>query len=164
RANIFMDGHEELAAELMWKPANASDWQRTPMQALGNDAWEAQIFPRKLGRYVFTVRAWVDAWRSFRSQLQKKHAAGVDVALEVEEARRMLRVYVKGARGKGAAAVNIIEAVLQKVGAPLEDGPVRKLRPRQGSSRSPGQDATVAIPAATDKQVEALLTEELAAA
>src|SRR5690606_1011644 len=92
RANIFMDGHEELAAELMWKPANASDWQRTPMQALGNDAWEAQIFPRKLGRYVFTVRAWVDAWRSFRSQLQKKHAAGVDVALEVEEARRMLRV------------------------------------------------------------------------
>ena len=166
RANVFMDGHEELAAELLWRPVNESDWQHCAMQALGNDAWEARIMPRKLGRYVYTVRAWLDSWRSYCVQLEKKAAAGTDVSLEVEEGRRMLQACLERARGEDDEAAAAIAAALEFVGPPLDEGPARKLRPRPSTARqhAPDMPATVDIPAATPAQVEALLDETLALA
>ena len=166
RATIFVDGHDELAAEVLWRPVNASEWKRTPMKALGNDAWEARILPRKLGRYVFTVRAWLDTWRSYRVQLQKKHAAGVEVSLEVEEGRRMLGSFldVAGKRDQQAAAV--VEAALDKLGRPLDAASARKLRPRPGGLRALPQESqdAVKIPPATDAHVATLVDDALAAA
>ena len=163
RANIFMDGHEELAAELLWRAANETDWQKIPMRALGNDAWEASIFPRKLGHYLFTVRAWVNTWHSFRVQLQKKHAAGVDVSLEVEEARRMLKTWLHKAKSRDEQAAAMLDKTLSVIGQPLDEAPVRKLRPRPGGTRVPPAESagSVAIPPAHPQQVEALLTDAL---
>ncbi len=165
-ANIFMDGHEELAAEVLWRPVNETEWHRTPMRAVGNDAWEAHIFPRKLGRYVFTVRAWWDVWQSFRVQLQKKYAASVDVSLEVEEARRILQGLLKRARLRDEESAETIENILATVGKPMDDAPARKLRPRPGGPRAlpPETHADVVVPAASTEQVEALLDEGLARA
>src|SRR5690606_23112401 len=101
-ANIFMDGHEQLAAEVLWRSVDETDWHRAPMVALANDAWEAQIRPRRLGRYVFVVKAWWDEWGSFRTQLEKKAAAGTDVRLEVEEARHALVGHLERAVGDKA--------------------------------------------------------------
>lgn len=164
-ANIFMDGHEELAAELLWRAANETEWQRAPMRALGNDAWEARIFPRRLGRYWFTVRAWVDTWHSFRVQLQKKYAAGVDVSLEVEEARRLLQAWLQKAKSRDEEAAEALAHALTIVGEPLDGAPVRKLRPRPGGARVPPTETagSIVIPRTNPQQVDALFTDELAA-
>ena len=43
-ADIFMDGHDVLAAELHWRAADQSEWQAVPMSHLGNDRWSIYIY------------------------------------------------------------------------------------------------------------------------
>jgi starch synthase (maltosyl-transferring) len=59
-----------------------------------NDRWSAEFPLERLGRYEFAVQAWRDPFAIFRSELVKKHAAGLDVTLELEEGRLL----VEGAR------------------------------------------------------------------
>lgn len=163
-ANIFMDGHEELAAEVLWRPLNHTEWYRVPMRPLGNDVWEARFRPRKLGRHEFMIRAWHDEWRSFCVQLQKKVAAGVDVRLEVEEGRRTLQHYLERARSQEAVEAEAIEAAMRVIGAPTAPGMVRQLRPSSGAARAvplPAQGIDT-FPSATPEQVAAVLDESLA--
>lgn len=168
RANIFMDGHEELAAELLWRAANEPEWNRLPMEARGNDAWEARFTPRRLGRYVYMVKAWWDRWSSYCVQLGKKAAAGLDVSLEVEEGRRMLAGILENAAGGHADAVARIETALSVVGMPGEDALAARRRRRRPASmqRSPeGMPPEVApVPPGTPGHVAALLDEALARA
>jgi starch synthase (maltosyl-transferring) len=89
-ADIFSDGHDALAAELLWKPADEVEWRRITMQPIGNDRWEASFIADRVGGHLFTVEAWWDQWATYRHDLTAKHAAGQDVALEIEEGRRML--------------------------------------------------------------------------
>ncbi|PZR74911.1 MAG: alpha-1,4-glucan--maltose-1-phosphate maltosyltransferase, partial [Stutzerimonas stutzeri] len=49
-AVIFSDGHEKLAADLLWRANGEATWQRTPMQALGNDRWSAVLRIDQQGR------------------------------------------------------------------------------------------------------------------
>lgn len=44
----------------------------------------------RIGRHLFTIEAWRDAFATFRGELLKKHAAGIDVSVEVEEGRRLV--------------------------------------------------------------------------
>ena len=90
RANIFMDGHDVLAAQVLWRSVDDDSWEAVPMRALGNDAWTATFSPQRVGRHEFTVQAWRDVFGTYRSELAKKHAAGVDVHLEVIEGRQLL--------------------------------------------------------------------------
>ncbi|GAA5234149.1 alpha-1,4-glucan--maltose-1-phosphate maltosyltransferase [Verticiella sediminum] len=89
-ANIFMDGHDVLAARLLWRAADEDGWHAEPMVALGNDAWRGSFTPERIGRHEYTVQAWRDVFGTYRSELAKKHAAGIDVSLEVIEGRQLL--------------------------------------------------------------------------
>ncbi|HEY1933716.1 MAG TPA: maltotransferase domain-containing protein [Acetobacteraceae bacterium] len=89
-ADIVADGHSMLAAALLWRPADATSWQRVPMQLVGNDRWEASFTPSRVGPYRYTVEAWWDVWGTFRHDLHAKHEAGQTLTLEIEEGRRML--------------------------------------------------------------------------
>lgn len=166
RADIFMDGHEELAAELLWRTVNDADWNRVRMEALGNDVWEGHFTPRQLGRYVYAIRAWHDRWQSYCVQLGKKAEAGVDVSLEVEEGRRMLCAYLDLLEADQAAPE--IEAALDVVGLPSDAALVpKRCRTRAaGATRPPAVPARAGndIPPATPAQVAALLDPGLAEA
>jgi starch synthase (maltosyl-transferring) len=93
-ADIIADGHEVLAAELLWAAADEAGWHRVPMHLVVNDRWGARFVPDRVGRHRFTIQAWWDAWGTFRHDLEAKHAAGQIVTLEVEEGRSMLRAAV----------------------------------------------------------------------
>jgi glycosidase len=67
-----------------------TDWQEVPMRHLGNDLWSARFPLERLGRYEFTVIAWRDDWASLVDHIEKKHNAGQNVDLELEEARALL--------------------------------------------------------------------------
>jgi starch synthase (maltosyl-transferring) len=89
-ADVFMDGHDVLAVELLWRPADETDWQRGKMQHLGNDRWRASITPARIGRYTFTIEAWRDEYETFCRDIEIKHKAGTEISLEIEEGRRLL--------------------------------------------------------------------------
>src|SRR5687767_4438282 len=59
-ADVFTDGHDAVACELLYRPERSADWQRVPMTPLGNDRWRGIFVAQLIGRYVFTVRGWVD--------------------------------------------------------------------------------------------------------
>lgn len=165
RANIFMDGHEILAAEVLWRAANESTWKRTAMVSLGNDAWEARITPRRLGRYVFSIRAWHDRWGSFCEALRKKAEAGADVSLDVEEGRRMLDACLARVDQPEDAAMAAVQAALTAIGEPaVSDAAGRRRRGRAATVGRVGPveaGSAPAIPQASPEQVEVLLDAEL---
>ncbi|MBD9500913.1 alpha-1,4-glucan--maltose-1-phosphate maltosyltransferase [Pseudomonas sp. PDM17] len=90
-ARIFSDGHDKLAAEVAWRESKGQPWQKTPLQAMGNDHWEAHITPTQVGRTEFIVLAWIDSYASFRYELEKKYAAGQVVDLEFREGIELLQ-------------------------------------------------------------------------
>ena len=44
-ADIVADGHEMLAAALLWRPADEAAWRRVPMRLVANDRWAAAFHP-----------------------------------------------------------------------------------------------------------------------
>ncbi len=90
-ADIFADGHDVLAADLLWRAADEQDWQRAPMVPLVNDRWRGVLTPRRVGRYFFTIEAWRDEYGSLSHALEVKHRAGVDVSVDIADAIGLLR-------------------------------------------------------------------------
>ena len=63
-ADVFIDGHDVIVVELLWRAADDKEWRRRSMHLLGNDRWQATILPDRIGRYEFTVEAWLDKYAS----------------------------------------------------------------------------------------------------
>ena len=83
QAYVFADGHDSIACELLYKFAVAAEWLRTPMTARGNDCWEAMFPVSQVGRYLYTVRAWMDPFRTWRADLTKRIAASQELSVEL---------------------------------------------------------------------------------
>ncbi|MDQ7251429.1 maltotransferase domain-containing protein [Dongia sedimenti] len=84
-ADIFSDGHGELAADLLWRAADDPEWRRVPMQFLGNDHWTAHFRPERVGDHQFTIEAWRDDFASLQHGTLKKRDAGIAIELELAE-------------------------------------------------------------------------------
>ncbi|HUN41193.1 MAG TPA: maltotransferase domain-containing protein [Acetobacteraceae bacterium] len=98
-ADIVADGHEVLAASLLWRAADETSWHRNAMTLVNNDKWQAIFAPARVGPHKFTVEAWWDVWGTFRHDLHAKNAAGVPVHLEIEEGRGMIAAAAERAEG-----------------------------------------------------------------
>jgi starch synthase (maltosyl-transferring) len=98
-ADVFSDGHDVIAAELLWRAGDEQEWHRIEMQLLGNDRWQAGFVPARIGRYLFTIEAWRDRYGTLCRDLEVKHRAGADVAVEIAEGRQFLERAKEGALG-----------------------------------------------------------------
>ena len=90
-ADVFADGHDVLAAALLFRKAGDRDWQETPMALLDNDRWSGRFVVDALGRYEYTVEGWIDRFESWRHELTKKFDAGQDVSSELLEGAALIR-------------------------------------------------------------------------
>jgi starch synthase (maltosyl-transferring) len=84
-ADVFADGHDAVAASVLYRHESESHWRGMPMSFLGNDRWRGRITVQRLGRYLFSVEAWVDHLESWRRALAKKHQAGQDIEVELQQ-------------------------------------------------------------------------------
>jgi len=89
-ADIFIDGHAKVSAALQWRAKDETDWQESPMRPLGNDRWRSCFLLERVGPYLFRIVAWPDRFATWRDEVTKKHAAGLDVTLELEEGRVLI--------------------------------------------------------------------------
>ena len=88
--DVICEGHDQLGVVLQWRAGDQPAWQEARMAPQGNDLWQARFVPERVGRWLFRVLAWRDAFATFRDELAKKSAAGLDVRLEVLEGRALL--------------------------------------------------------------------------
>jgi starch synthase (maltosyl-transferring) len=89
-ADLLREGHDQLAAELVWRKESTSDWHRQPMRLEGNDRWHGHFTPPEPGRYLFAVEAWTDRYATWRKALLLKREAGLAIELEACEGRETL--------------------------------------------------------------------------
>jgi starch synthase (maltosyl-transferring) len=71
-ADCFADGHDVLAARLLWRREGEPEWREEPMAPIGDDRWRGRFVVDNLGRYVYTVTAWVDAFLSWRHDFARR--------------------------------------------------------------------------------------------
>lgn len=74
-AAIFGDGHDHVAARLLYRPTASKTWKNVPFTALPNDLWTASFPVDQLGSWEFTIEAWVDHFDTWVSELVKRLAA-----------------------------------------------------------------------------------------
>ncbi len=98
-ADIFCDGHDKIAAALCVRRAGAKDWQERPLRLVENDRWRGTAVFAEMGAHEFTILAWRDLFASWQSEVAKKHAAGVPIALELTEGRLLVEKTLKEAKG-----------------------------------------------------------------
>ena len=84
-ADIFRDGHDMLAAVLRYRRWDETEWRETDMRFVDNDRWAGSFPLTENTRYVYTVQAFPDHFGTWMDEVQKKVAAAVDVAVEVQE-------------------------------------------------------------------------------
>jgi starch synthase (maltosyl-transferring) len=71
-ADCFTDGHDAVAARVLWRRAEETKWHEAPMAFLGNDRWRGSFVAEALGRYRYTVTAWVDQFLSWLHDLERR--------------------------------------------------------------------------------------------
>jgi len=104
-ADVFIDGHDLLAVEVLWRAADEKEWRHEPMRLLGNDRWQAAILPDRIGRHEFAVEAWVDRYGTLCRDVEVKRAAGADVAVEIAEARHLLEQAKERTQGDAGSVI-----------------------------------------------------------
>jgi starch synthase (maltosyl-transferring) len=100
-ADIFADGHDELACRLLWRSATAETWTDVAMAALGNDRWRAEFPLATLGQFQYTVEGRVDRFRTWRRDLTARLAAQQDVSIDLQIGAAL--VEAAAGRAEGAA-------------------------------------------------------------
>ena len=116
-ADIYRDGHEVIAAALVWRLEWETEWNREVMIHRGNDRWSASFIPRESGRYVYAIEAWTDEFATWRHGFELKLAAGADVSLDALEGAGLLTKAQAGGPRAAAVLLKHCEAFL-KTGEP----------------------------------------------
>jgi starch synthase (maltosyl-transferring) len=114
-ADVHADGHDLLAAVLMFRRQGSHEWIEVTMEAAGNDRYTARFQVDSLGRYEYTVEGWIDRFSTWRGELSKKFAAGQAVDSELLEGAQLLG----GAAGTAAPDVQRYADTLADTSLPV---------------------------------------------
>jgi starch synthase (maltosyl-transferring) len=71
-ADAFTDGHDVIHCLLRYRKEDERGWDEAPMEFLVNDRWRAEFVVTELGRYRYTVAAWVDHFLTWRAEIKKR--------------------------------------------------------------------------------------------
>jgi starch synthase (maltosyl-transferring) len=139
-ADVFADGHDLLAGVLKYRtvgrPLSSLDfarddpepvegsgpprqpdqarptiaWSEVPLTPLDNDTWSAAFVVEHVGRYEYTIEAWVDRFGTWRKGLIAKAEAGQDVGSELLEGAELVHAAVgRGLSISGERNLHLLE-------------------------------------------------------
>ncbi len=72
RAAVFADGHDHVAARLLFRHSGDKAWSSVTMAPLGNDVYQGTFTLDRLGSWEFFVEGWIDHFDTWYSDLQKR--------------------------------------------------------------------------------------------
>ncbi len=126
-ADAFTDGHDALACQLHYRHESDGEWTAVPMEPLVNDRWCGEFTVSKLGRYYYTLLAWVDHFKTWQRDLAKRVEAGQDLRVELLIGAAMVESAVGRASGDDAGWLKASAEALRTGG---EEGARQALAPR----------------------------------
>ena len=71
-AVVYGDGHDHVAARLLYRRSGTSEWRSVPMQDETNDLWAGYFQVDAIGEWEYTVEAWVDHFDTWVHDLHKR--------------------------------------------------------------------------------------------
>ena len=142
-ADILTDGHDYLAARLLYKHVDDADWTETAMALLVNDRWGASFVVEKPGRYRYTIEAWVDHLASWQHEIDLKVADGQRITSELLAGAQYVDGMFARAGGKTEAERKGGKGREKKGVEPVgESADVKALREMAALFRAGAADAT----------------------
>ncbi len=116
QADIFTDGHDMVSCVLCYRREGDADWTEVPMTPLVNDRWQAEFRVVELGRYYYTLQAWVDHFKTWSRDLAKRVEAGQDVTTDLLIGAGMVEAASKRAEGQDMARLQELAATMRAGG------------------------------------------------
>ena len=101
-ADVFGDGHDAIAAQLLFRGPQDKSWRTIsmqPVEPIGIDRWRAVFHVEAMGEYRYTVEGWVDPFTSWRRAMKKRLDAGQEVHVELEQGGALVAAAAKRAKG-----------------------------------------------------------------
>jgi starch synthase (maltosyl-transferring) len=91
-ADIYKDGHELITARVLFRGPGDTKLGSAPLEYdYNSDRWYGRFNVNRVGAWEMTVEAWPDAFRTWRSFLEKRIDAGQDIAPELLEGASLVR-------------------------------------------------------------------------
>jgi starch synthase (maltosyl-transferring) len=112
-ADIIADGHDLLTCVLLYRKAGETRWQEAPMEFLVNDRWRSDFVVTEIGDYQYTVRAWVDHFKTWRYDLKKRLDVHQDVSIELLIGADLIEEAGSRARGSNAKTLKDVAKQLR---------------------------------------------------
>jgi len=112
-ADIYRDGHDIVAADLIWRRERDLEWRRAPMTHHSNDRWTGTFVPDEVGRHVYAIEAWTDEFATWRRGFELKREAGADITLDAIEGAGLLTKAQAGGHNATAIIIRQCEEYLR---------------------------------------------------
>ena len=94
-ADIFLDGHDLLSANLIYKSSKDKNWNTVPMNFVGNDHYQADFSVYENGFYTYTIEAWVNHSARWEHEMVMKIMDGQHVNVELLVGANLLETMAK---------------------------------------------------------------------
>ena len=104
-ADVFADGHDVLGGLLLYRRSGDRQWAETPLKEGVNDRWSADFPVTSIGLHEFTLKAWVDAFATWRRDLLKRIAAVQDVTIELQIGAKLIEAAARVAPAEDSRAL-----------------------------------------------------------
>jgi len=124
-ADIFTDGYDLLSAVLCYRWARDTVWTEVAMAPLGNDRWQGRFRVSQLGRYSYSIQAWVDHFATWYEALHKRVEAEQEVQVELLIGAELIEAASQRATGTDAAE---LQDRARRLRIPLESGSLAQAR------------------------------------
>jgi len=143
-ADIFTDGHDAVAADLLYRYRGEEVWRRSPMRPMGNDHWRGEFLASEVGKYHYTVEGWVDRFETWRNAMLKRIDSGQDIRTDCLVGAKLIEEVASRAEPDDAATLRDWACVLRderslkqealgdEVAAIVQRYPDRRLAARYG--------------------------------
>ncbi len=84
-ADVIVDGHDIIAASVLYKHKNEKKWREIRMQPTDNDEWNASFVVNKQGNYYYKIEGWVDHALNWQHGIERKIEDNQQVTSELLE-------------------------------------------------------------------------------
>lgn len=96
-AHVLVDGHDVIAASVLYKHEKERTWKEVRMHELGNDEWQASFMVEKQGFYTYKVEGWVDYALNWQHGVERKIDDNQYIISELLEGAELLKPLLKKA-------------------------------------------------------------------
>ncbi|WP_243471836.1 alpha-1,4-glucan--maltose-1-phosphate maltosyltransferase [Winogradskyella sp. MH6] len=99
-AHVLVDGHDVIAASVLYKHEKERKWSEVRMHHVVNDEWKASFTVEKQGFYTYKVEGWVDYALNWQHGIERKIDDNQHVRSELLEGVTYLKPLLKKASKK----------------------------------------------------------------